>query len=163
MAMSMNGYIADKQGGEDFLSRDGWDALVELAEPAGALIIGRKTYEVVLQNYAGFGFTDVRAERIIITADELFLAPDGYHVVHSPQAAITLAKKLGHRQAILTGGAGINSSFMAAELIDEVIINVEPVVMGEGIPLFAPNNFARRLQFRSVDHRKTVSCSFAIR
>jgi dihydrofolate reductase len=153
MAMSVNGYIADDEGKEDFLSHDGWDVFVELAEKAGAFIIGRKTYEVVLQNYEGFGFKDVHADRIIVTSDMSFDTPEGYIVAHSPKEALTLAESLSHEEVILTGGAGLNSSFIAEDLINQVIINVEPAIIGGGTTLFAPSDFARRLQFREVKHR----------
>lgn len=153
MAMSANGYIADGDGKEDFLSRDGWDAFVGLAETAGVFIVGRKTYEVVLRDYNGFGFKDVKADRIIVTGDPSFSAPDGYKVAHSPKEALALAQSLNHQEAILTGGAGLNSSFMVEGLIHRVILNVEPAVIGSGTPLFAPSGFARRLQFRAVEQR----------
>ncbi len=153
MAMSVNGFIADNDDNEDFLSHDGWDAFVELAEKAGVFMIGRKTYEVVLEKYKDYGFMDVNADRIIVTSDENFTSPDNFRVVHSPKEAVQLAESLGHKQALLTGGATLNSAFMEDDLINDVILNVEPAIVGQGKSLFAPSNFARRLLFKSVDNR----------
>ena len=40
----------------------------------------------------------------------------------------------------------MNTAFARAGLIDQVIINVESVVVGRGIPLFAPEGFDLRLK-----------------
>jgi dihydrofolate reductase len=153
MAMSVNGLIADNDDNEDFLSHDGWNVFVELAENAGVFIIGRKTYEVVLEKYKDYGFKDVKADRIIVTSDESFDPPDQYHVVHSPEEAVKLAETLGHQNALLTGGATLNSAFMGADLINDVVLNVEPAIVGQGKPIFSSSNFAKRLLFESVDNR----------
>ena len=42
------------------------------------------------------------------------------------------------KSVVVTGGSKMNSSFAKSGLIDEVILNVEPVIIGEGIPLFDP-------------------------
>lgn len=36
---------------------------------------------------------------------------------------------------------------MAEDLIDEIMINIEPVVIGNGIPLFAESDIEKRLSF----------------
>ncbi len=50
----------------------------------------------------------------------------------------------------LVGGGQVNTVMLNAGLIDEMVMTVFPLVMGEGIPLFAPG--ATRTEF------KTVSC-----
>lgn len=43
----------------------------------------------------------------------------------------------GYREAVLGGGAFLNSLFLNAKLIDEIIITVEPLLFGQGLNLFA--------------------------
>jgi riboflavin biosynthesis pyrimidine reductase len=40
----------------------------------------------------------------------------------------------------MMGGGGIIASFLDAGAIDQLIINVAPVLIGEGIPLIAPRH-----------------------
>lgn len=40
----------------------------------------------------------------------------------------------------LVGGAELIALFLNLQLIDEFILSIMPLVLGEGIPLFAPSN-----------------------
>ncbi|MDO8509615.1 MAG: dihydrofolate reductase family protein [bacterium] len=68
-------------------------------------------------------------------------------LANSPKDAIEKAGAMNFESAILTGGSTINSAFMAEDLIDEIMINIEPVVIGNGIPLFAESDIEKRLSF----------------
>lgn len=47
MAVSANGFVARKDGNEDFLPHDGWLEMLSFTKEYGHLIWGRKTYEAV--------------------------------------------------------------------------------------------------------------------
>jgi len=49
----------------------------------------------------------------------------------------------------MMGGAGLIASFLDAGEIDEFIIHVMPVLIGEGIPLVAPRHRSVSLTLRS--------------
>ncbi len=46
-AISLNGMVARENDDTDFLAHDNWDIFVELAHQTGAMILGRKTHEIV--------------------------------------------------------------------------------------------------------------------
>ena len=48
------------------------------------------------------------------------------------------------------GGAGLIASFLDEGEIDEFIINVVPVYIGEGIPMIKPRHRLVALELRSV-------------
>ena len=52
---------------------------------------------------------------------------------------------------MITGGANINSAFAKLNLLDEIIFNIEPVVVGKGIPVFAPEDFELKLKLISTE------------
>lgn len=148
MATSVNGMIADKNGNEDFLSHTHWKTLVELANNAGNFIIGRKTYEVVKNWDEEYGFHELaHLERIIVSQTELVDADQGYTIASSPENALKKLHEKGHENALVLGGAHINSAFASANILDEVILNIEPALVGEGIPLLNPADFMLRLEF----------------
>ncbi|HED36787.1 MAG TPA: hypothetical protein ENI76_00860 [Ignavibacteria bacterium] len=66
----------------------------------------------------------------------------------NPKEALEILK--GFNNILITGGSGLNSSFAKENLIDEVIINVESVIIGEGIPLFPSNEFDLNLKLIDV-------------
>jgi dihydrofolate reductase len=50
----------------------------------------------------------------------------------------------------MMGGGGIIGSFLDAEELDEFIIHVIPVFIGEGIPLIAPKHRSVELELQST-------------
>ena len=54
------------------------------------------------------------------------------------------------RSVLLGGGPTINSGFIKENLVDEIIFNIEPVIMGKGKPVFASEDFQTNLEFNSV-------------
>jgi dihydrofolate reductase len=50
------------------------------------------------------------------------------------------------------GGGDIIASFLDAGAIDEFIVSIVPVFIGEGIPLIAPRHRLVSLQLHSVKH-----------
>ncbi len=147
MATSLNSMIASKNGDEDFLSQTNWESLGQLARKHGCFIIGRKTYEIV-QSWSDYNFNNIDAQLKIVISNKKSLKLDPlFLLASSPKDAIEKATAMGFESAILTGGSRINGAFLIENLIDEVIINIEPVIVGSGIPLFAESDIEKRLTF----------------
>ena len=100
-----------------------------------AVLMGRKTYEVGLKD----GFTNPYP-----TLDQYVFSRT---MSESPDPAVTLVKEHPSRfveqlkkeegKAIwLCGGADLAGVLLGAGLIDQVIVKLNPVVFGTGIPLF---------------------------
>lgn len=148
MAMSLNGYIAEENGSEDFLSHANWEKFCSLAKECGNFIVGRKTYEAVKNWDEGFGFDDLKGiQKVIISQDPDYKVDEGYTVAISPKDAIS--KLQGFESILVTGGSTINTAFIKEHLLDEVILNIEPVLIGKGVPLFAQDNFSKKLDLVS--------------
>lgn len=145
MAMSLNGIIASKSGSEDFLSDENWESFSELAKKHGCFIVGRKTYEAV-QKWPDYNFNNIDAKlKIVISSDKGLKLNSPFSLADSPKNAIKKAADANFKSAILAGGSMINSAFMAENLINEVIVNIEPVILGGGIPIFGEKEFEKRL------------------
>ena len=143
MAMSLDGKTAKEDDSEDFLADKNWDTFKELAEKAGCFIVGRRTDEAV-SAWEGYSFSDVNAKKIVVSRD----GP-----VSSPSHAL---REAGDReQVILAGGSRLNASFIDEGLVDEIIINIEPVLIGLGKGLLSGKAFERRLELmdtKTLDH-----------
>ncbi|MDO8240685.1 MAG: dihydrofolate reductase family protein [Candidatus Moranbacteria bacterium] len=147
MATSLNGMIASKSGKEDFLSHTNWMSFGEFAKKHGCFIIGRKTFESV-QKWPDYNFNDIDAKlKIVISSNKDLELEPPYLLANSPKDAMGKAAAMNFESAILTGGSTINSAFLNENLIDEVMINIEPAIIGSGIPLFAECDFEKRLSF----------------
>lgn len=141
MAISANGIIARENNEEDFLSRKNWNTLVELAHKAGRMIWGRKTYEVVQTWEKEYQEEIKDVKKVIVSSDPDFDPGESYELVSTPKDAIKKLSGEGFSEAILSGGAKLNTSFAKDSLIDEIILNIDSVIIGKGIPLFLPDNF----------------------
>jgi dihydrofolate reductase len=146
MAASLNGIIATPAQLEDFLSNANWQELLKLAKDCGCLIWGRKTYALVSKWDERHLAPLKEITKIVVSRDSGLQLLPGYLQADSPEAALTKLASLGFSRAVLSGGAGLNSSFAKAGLLDEIIIDSEGIVVGKGIPLFAPEVFQLPLE-----------------
>jgi dihydrofolate reductase len=137
MAMSADGIIASESGNEDFLSTENWKEFERLANKAGNFIWGRKTYQSVIQWPSRYFDKLNQLTKIVISSNTSFVSKKGFLPAVNPQDALELLEQAGFTECILTGGATNNASFAKLGLIDEVIINIEPALVGEGIRLFS--------------------------
>jgi dihydrofolate reductase len=147
IASSLDGFIARPDGGLDWLSsfeQSGEDyGYKAFFGSVDALVIGRKTYDVVL-GFEKWPYEDKRC--IVVT----HVPPSAKHgeTFHSgpPDALLDRLGAEGVRRVYVDGGVLIRS-FLDADLVDDITLSVIPVLLGEGIPLFG--GVERRLKFAS--------------
>jgi dihydrofolate reductase len=149
MAMSLNGNIATENGQEDFLSHENWKTFEKFTEEIKCIIIGRKTYEAV-KKWKDYNFDTLNNVHKIVVSNKNLKLGKKYSLANSPREAIEIMSKKGFNEAILTGGSLLNSSFIQENLIDEIIINIEPVIMGRGLRLFSDAKFENRLNLIDI-------------
>jgi len=155
MAISANGFIATDNGDEDFLSHENWQKFCELANKYKNFVVGRKTYEAVKNWEDGYGFDDLTVEKIVVSQDASYNIDKAYILASSPQDALARLKEKGLREVLLVGGSSLNTAFAKEGLLNEIILNIEPVVIGKGIPLFSSDNFELPTELISVEKSAT--------
>ncbi|PSH00757.1 MAG: hypothetical protein BRC30_01855 [Nanohaloarchaea archaeon SW_7_46_7] len=149
MAQTVNGKIARETGEEDFLSPRNWQEFRKIAEETGAFTVGRKTFQAV-REWEDKGFTDIDAERIILSQKKGLEVGEGFIKASSPEKAVELAEEKGLDELLVTGGASVNSSFMEKKMVGELILDIEPYVLGDGLDLFAGGSFEGKLELEEV-------------
>lgn len=133
-ATSIDGFIAKADGDSEWVSEHDEQAFVDTIQEAGCLMVGKTTYKQYLDElYPMEGVAN-----IVLSSGAIESRPH-VHTASSPSQAIDIAEKLGHEQAILVGGGHTNASFIEADLIDDLIISIHPLVLGSGIRLFETN------------------------
>ena len=133
--ISSDGYIARKDGDEDFIPNELWPSTLEFYKKYDAIVMGRKTYEA-MQKYDRALLDPYEAldlKKIVITQNRSFVPESGYIVAHSPHDAFALVSGLN---VLVSSGPELNSSVMRDGLVDKVIWQVVPVAIGEGIKPF---------------------------
>ena len=137
VAMSLDGYIADRQGGFDWIPNDETVDFAGLFARVDTFILGRRTYETVLANGERPWHPGIRV--YVVSRTLPAGSYDEVTVVHDDPAA--LAKSLRHEsgdgEIWLFGGGQLFASLLAANQVDAVEITVVPVLLGGGVPVVA--------------------------
>ena len=141
IATSLDGYIADKNGGLDWLHAIPNPEHVDmgfgpLMERVDALVMGRNTFETV----AGFDCEWPYTKPVFVLSNTLTQVPAGYEekieLVRGPlQQVVTTLNQRGFAELYIDGGITIQQ-FLHDDLIDEMILTTIPVLLGGGAPLF---------------------------
>jgi dihydrofolate reductase len=155
VGVSVDGFIARLDGGLDFLPQDpephGYD---EFMASVDALVIGRKTFETVL----GFGTWPYGEKPVIVLSTRpLGTVPAGAVVERmsgDPADIVAQCEARGLGHVYVDGGITIQR-FLAAGLIERLIITRVPVLIGTGIPLFGA--LPRDIVLRHVATRQYAS------
>jgi len=136
LANSLDNYIARKDGGSDWLY---WDEEIaklsaKFMKTADVILMGRKTYEVLL----GFGQAAYPGARNYVFSRTMNADPSQKVEIISEDAAVfvkTMKRKKGKGICVFGGGELARSLFLA-DLIDEIVLNIHPVLLGSGVKLF---------------------------
>jgi dihydrofolate reductase len=153
MATSLDGFISETDGSEEFLSSENWDKFTELAEEAGCFVVGRKTYEAV-KKWDNHSYENIEADRIVLTNDTEYEVTDAYSKVTSVEEAIQTAKD-SDSDLIVTGGSEVNQSFFEKEKIDRVILNIEPILIGQGTSILSDQS-KNKLKFVGMSRNDSL-------
>lgn len=166
IAASIDGYIARPDGGIDWLSmveKKGEDyGYGEFISSIDITLMGRKTYEEVL----GFGgpFPYMDTKNYVFSRQQR--QPDDnpvQHIDEDPAAFVKRLKAQPGGNIWLIGGGQLNTVLLNAGLIDEMILSVIPIVLGEGIPLFGgePKETKWKLEEHTVFDTGLVQLRYA--
>ena len=138
VAVSVDGFIARKDGSFDFLDQGGNEphGYEEFFASIDALVIGRNTFETVLAFPSWpYGQKPV----VVLSSRSLNLSKVQGGVVEqmggSPAEIVAKLAARGVQHIYVDGGITIQN-FLRAGLIQRLTITRVPVLIGEGIPLF---------------------------
>jgi dihydrofolate reductase len=152
VAASLDGYIATRDGGLDWLDEipnpDGSDhGFAAFMSGIDAIVMGRVTFEQVLT----FGVWPYD-KPVFVPSTTLDRVPeavaDKAEVIRGdPKALVAKLARRGFRNLYVDGGRTIQR-FLEADLIDELIITRVSILLGDGISLFG--RLENRLKFAAT-------------
>jgi dihydrofolate reductase len=154
IATSLDGYIEGPNGEIDWCLNDQDYGLTEFSEDTDALFMGRKSYELILQ--VGLGFFEDKT--LYVFSDTL--SQDEHLAVNIVRKAdfgafVQNFREQEGQNIWLFGGADLVASFMAANLIDEFLISIHPLILGQGKPLFKPGE--EKIDLMLINHKSYSS------
>jgi dihydrofolate reductase len=164
MGVSLDGFIADRDGNIDWSAPD--EELHrfhnEQARETGAQLCGRRLYEVMtywetaderssLSEYEREFARIWKAMPKIVFSTTLEGVEGNARLVRDGAVEEVVRLKQEPGKALAVGGAGLASTFAKLDLIDEYRLFVSPVVLGGGTPYFPP--LEERIDLELVETR----------
>ena len=151
IAMSLDGYIADKDGGVDWLNgqeEDGenMDTYSEFIKTIDTIIMGWNTYHQVITELSPEEWVYPEQISYVITHREI---PSTERIRFTSESPRDLVKRLREEEGNgiwICGGASIVRQLMETDLIDTLHISVIPTLLGDGVRLFGPLEKEQKLR-----------------
>jgi dihydrofolate reductase len=138
VGVSLDGFIARRNGEYDFLPADGGESngYSEFIASVDALVIGRKTFETVLA-FPEWPYGEKQV--VVLSTRRLDLSKVRRGRVEQmsgpPAEIVSRLSGRGFQHVYVDGGLTVQD-FLRAGQIQRIIINRYPVLIGDGIPLF---------------------------
>ncbi len=154
IAASADGYIARPDGDLDWLTSrpapKGFYGMEAFMNSVDTEIMGRKTYEAALHLGAKF---DSKNRTIVFSRQPRpSNAPESVEFVNGGIGALVASlREQPGKDMWLMGGGDLIASFLDAHAIDEFVVSVVPVFIGDGIPLIARRHRHELLDLQAVE------------
>jgi len=155
IATSLDGYIATTNGGLEWLNSfpnpsDSDYGYHEFMDRVDALVMGCKTFDIV-SAFTPWPYT----KKVFVLSGSLKEVPavlvDQVEIVNGDiSTVVKKLNKLGYHNLYIDGGQTIQA-FLRKNLVDELIISKLPLILGEGIPLFSPQDQTLKFEHCSTE------------
>jgi len=134
LATSVNGMISNRRNVPDWLSQEYGMEFMSICQRTKAVIMGKTTYTILAPDHLPLKDD---GSLIVLTHDTSMTSPQPNVLFtdKDPREIRSLLDARGHAEAVIIGGTATVDAFMNAGLVDELILVVEPVLFGKGLPL----------------------------
>lgn len=162
---SLDGYIARRDGGIDYLviDKEGEKVMAEFFAKIDTTIMGRKTAEGMVKMRKRGEIPEMPGMSYYVVSKRWKPGKhEGLEVVRGSLGAFVKKLKSRSGKDIYLGGGGkLARSFLREDLVDELFIGIGPLLLGDGIPGF-PGKFPQR-DFRLTECKAYSNGSVGLR
>lgn len=154
VANSLDNYIARQLGAVDCLlwSNEVKEIIADFWKTIDTVLMGRKTYEPVLEHTGGSSnpYKGVKTYVFSRTLEES--QAEDVEIIRTGAAEFVRKLKTAEGKDIcVMGGGRLAQSLFEENLIDEIGLNIHPVLLGQGVPLF--REMKRQIDLELLDCR----------
>jgi len=156
LAISLDGYICDEDGGFDWIVGHGVESDTDTSpfdfdmflEGVDTLVMGSVSYKDVVLS----GLTTFDSKNILVATHQNLEKRDNASFIQGDICSQVQALKYKNGKDIwLFGGAGLTDAFIKENLVDEYIIAIIPTILGKGRRLFKGDYPKIDLQLNETD------------
>lgn len=153
MVMSINGRITNGKSDYiyDWTSQEDKDQFFKHITKAKLIVMGSSTFLANKQNIK----PNSNQLRIVLTRN-----PKEYSKLEipgqlefrnfSPKKVVEFAFKNNYKELLLLGGGVVNSAFLKSDLVDQIVLTVEPLIFGEGKILTETGKYSNQFELKSL-------------
>lgn len=147
--VTLDGYLANKNHGLSWLYETGATeetGYEDFYRKMDVIIMGRRTFEEIAR-LEDPGSVYPTTENYVFTHDAT-LSQSGFIPVSGD--VLEFVSGLGDKNIWIVGGNTVLAPLLDADMVDCLIVQVAPVLLGEGIPLFTQREGLRRFHLDEV-------------
>lgn len=138
VACSVDGFIAHEDGSWDGFLFEGKPVTdyIESLKQFDTVLMGRKTYEMGLKEGKTNPYPTMKS---YVFSRTMKSSPDPKVEIVSEKFAnmVRSLKQKAGKDIYLCGGAKLATSLFTEGLVDQIVLKINPFIMGSGIPLFS--------------------------
>ncbi len=156
VAMSLDGYLADSNGGVSFLEGDGSDkdnagSYPSFIESVDTIILGNTTYKQIVEELSPDKWVyEGKKTYIVNHSSNENIHGERIFTTEALDALIQRLKAEKGKNIWICGGASIINQVIELSLADMFTISIIPTILGNGIKLFDKINFETKLKLKST-------------
>jgi dihydrofolate reductase len=134
-ANSLDNFIARPDGGVDWIlwSDEAAEVMKAVWDTLDTVVWGRKSYDFALEQGMAGAYPGRKNYVCSRTMQE---SPPGMELACDVVALVRQLKAQVGRDILIMSGGDLAASLLEAGLIDEIGLNIHPLLLGTGIPLF---------------------------
>ncbi len=163
-AVSLDLMLADPDEAMDWLLWSDDAAAISGAvwEGVDTLLMGRKTYDFAARGRGGADEAGDSPIRTFIFSRTMAEAPKGASLVHEDPAAFVRALKQEEGgNIVVMGGGELATALIEGGVVDEIGLNLHPLLLGAGTPFFRP--LGRRVALALIEARPIAKDCVSLR
>ncbi len=139
--LSLDGFMARPDGSIDWAFNYGTDAMVdEIMGEVGAVVLGNRGFREGTVNESTLPYGGVvKVPQFVVSHHPPAAVTIGgltFTFVDSIERAVAQAKAAAGEKSVTLLGASIDQQCLKAGLVDEILIHLVPILLGDGIRLF---------------------------
>lgn len=155
IAMSLDGFIADKNGSVDWLAGHDKDSqelgsYPEFSKTIDAVVLGYSTYHQIVTELSPDNWPYSGMQSYVLTHRKLDATDEIEFTGENIGGLINRLKKQDGKDIWICGGASVVNQFIGLDLIDNYCVTVIPIILGSGIRLFKSENSQIKLKLIST-------------
>lgn len=166
IATSIDGFIADVNGGIDWLNgvpmpKEETDyGYSDLMNSVGTIFMGANTYRQILSFDVPWPYEGKKVYVVSHDKELKITSPETEVLTHNIEEKVQEILSKEESNIWLLGGAQLNHLFLKHKLVNEIQVAVMPIILGKGVSLFNQQEaFALLNLLNSVSYSSGVICN----